>query len=113
MIDHYQFGKIIINGKSYSSDVIVFGDIVRDEWWRNQGHELCISDIKDAIDEFDPTVVVVGTGKFGMMKILPETESFLESRSIRLIAQKTGKAWKTFNSLANSEKVLGAFHLTC
>jgi len=113
MIEDYQFGKIIINGKSYSSDVIIFGDTVWDKWWRNQGHELCNLDNKQAIDEFDPAVLVVGTGKFGLMKVLPETVSFLDSRSIRLIAQKTGKAWKTFNSLAHSEKVLGAFHLTC
>jgi hypothetical protein len=45
--------------------------------------------------------------------ILPETDTFFHSHQIRLIAQKTGQAWKTFNELSNSEKVLGAFHLTC
>lgn len=113
MIEDYQFGKIIVNGRPYTSDIIIFGDTVWSKWWRNQGHELCISDIKYAVDDFDPTVVVVGTGRFGMMKVLQETVSFLESRSIQLIIKKTAKACKTFNNLANSEKVLGAFHLTC
>ena len=113
MIEEYQFGKIIVSGKAYTSDIIIFGDIVLDNWWRNKGHELCISDIKDAVDEFNPKILIVGTGKLGIMKVLPETISFLEYRSIQLITQKTGKAWKTFNELTTSEKVMGAFHLTC
>ncbi len=113
MIDNYNFGNIVINGKTYRSDVIIFGDMVWDNWWRKSGHELCIVDIEQAINEFNPTVVVVGTGKFGVMKILPETEAFLQSRQIRLIAQKTSQACETYNSLFNSDKVLAAFHLTC
>jgi hypothetical protein len=113
MIEQYTFGKIVINGKTYHSDIIIFGDTVRDDWWRRKGHELCVADIEKAIEEFRPTVMVVGTGKFGLMKVLPETDSFLQSRQMRLIANKTEKAWETYNSLLNSEKVLGAFHLTC
>jgi hypothetical protein len=113
MIEEYSFGKIVINGQIYNSDVIIFEEKVQSDWWRNKGHELCINDIELAIEAFNPTVIVVGTGKFGMMKILPETDTFFHSHQIRLIAQKTGQAWKTFNELSNSEKVLGAFHLTC
>ena len=113
MIEEWVFGKIVVDGQVYNSDVIIFEEKVESDWWRNKGHELCVTDIKVAIEAFNPTVIVVGTGKFGMMKILPETDTFLQSRQIRLIAQKTGQAWKTFNDLLNSEKVLGAFHLTC
>lgn len=113
MIEQYSFGTIVINSYRYSSDLILFGDTVRDNWWRKSGHELCVADIQLAIEQFNPTVVVVGTGKFGLMKVLEETESFLQSRQIRLIAQKTGQAWETYNKLIASDKVLGAFHLTC
>lgn len=113
MIENYNFGNIVINGKTYRSDIIIFGDIVQDTWWRKKGHELCVADIEQAIDEFNPTVIIVGTGKFGAMKILPETEAFLQSRQIRLIAQKTEQACKIYNNLLDSEKVVGAFHLTC
>jgi len=113
MIDNYQFGKIVVNGASYENDIILFGDIVQATWWRKNGHELCVADIQKSLDQFRPTVIVVGTGKFGMMKVLPETEAFLQSRQIRFIIQKTGEAIGTYNSLMNSENVLGAFHLTC
>lgn len=113
MIEEYTFGKIVIKGKAFSNDIIIFGDTVQDNWWRNKGHELCVSDIEQAIDKFNPTVIVVGTGKFGMMKVLPETESFLQARHIQLITQKTGQACETYNRMEDSERILGAFHLTC
>jgi len=113
MIENYNFGNIIIDGKVYSSDIIIFGDKVQDDWWRKKGHELGIADIEKAIDEFNPTIIVIGSGKFGLMKLLPETESFLQSRQIRFIVQKTGQACETYNSLLGSERALGAFHLTC
>ena len=113
MIDNYQFGKIVVNGASYENDIILFGDIVQAAWRRKKGHELCVADIQKSLDQFLPTVIVVGTGKFGLMKVLPETEAFLQSRQIRLVIKKTGEAIGTYNSLMNSENVLGAFHLTC
>jgi len=113
MIEQYGFGKIIIKGKTYKSDIIIFGDIVQENWWRNKGHELCVSDIQTTIKKFNPTVLVVGTGKFGMVKILPETISYLESLQIQLITQKTQQACKTYNQILNSELTMGAFHLTC
>ena len=42
MIESYRFGKIVINGKSYSSDVIIIGDHVKANWWRREGHRLHI-----------------------------------------------------------------------
>ncbi len=113
MIEQYRFGAMVINGSTYNSDVILFGTIVKNNWRRIKGHELCVADIDQSIDEFNPGIVIIGTGKFGMMKILPDTESFLQSRQIRLIVQKTGQACETYNRLFQSERVLGAFHLTC
>jgi len=46
------------------------------------------------------------------MRVLSETHSFLVSRGIRLIAGKAGQACQTFNELADTETVLGAFQLT-
>ena len=113
MIESYSFGKMIISGNSFTCDVIIFGETVKANWWRQKGHELCISDISGAIEEFNPQVIVIGTGNFGMIKILPETQSFLDSLQIQLIVEKTGQAWQTFNRISGSKQVLGAFHLTC
>jgi hypothetical protein len=57
---------------------------------------------------------VVGTGYSGLVKVLPEVEEALKERGIKLIAQSTREAYKTFNELLKAGKrVAGAFHLTC
>lgn len=113
MIESYNFGNMIINGSKFSSDLIIFQDIVIDNWWRKKGHELYVADIEQAIEDFNPTTLIVGTGKFGVMKILRETVEYLNSKNIKFIALKTDDAFLKYNELANKEKVLGAFHLTC
>lgn len=114
MIDSYSFGRISVNQKTYSKDVIIFPDRVQDNWWRKEGHLLQLEDIEDALAEADPEVVVVGRGKFGVMKISAEVRDYLHSKNILLHSEKSDRAVEAFNRLSNSGKrVLGAFHLTC
>jgi hypothetical protein len=45
---------------------------------------------------------------------MAEVNGALKERGIKLIAQPTGEAYKTFNELLKAGKaVVGAFHLTC
>ena len=112
MIDSYDFGQIVIDGKRYNSDLIIFPDKVMDYWWRNEGHRLHIQDLKDVL-EAKPEVLVVGTGYSGLLTIPPETRKHVESEGIEIIAQRTAEACKTFNRLVKSRKVVAALHLTC
>ena len=112
IIDSYQFGQVIVNGKSYTSDVIIFPDRVKDNWWRKRGHELCLEDIAEVIAE-NPEVLVVGTGESGLMKVLPEVEQAAQAQGIKLIVETTDKACHTYNQLCHSQKVVAALHLTC
>jgi hypothetical protein len=114
MIDSYRFGRISINQKTYTKDVIIFPDRVQANWWRIEGHLLQLEDIKSAVEDADPEIVVVGKGKFGLMKVSSEVKAYLQNKDIRLHAEKSDKAVETFNQFTNSGKrVLGAFHLTC
>ena len=113
MINQYDFGKIVVNDKTYQNDIIILGDVIEENWWRHKGHELCIADIKDVVEKFQPTILVVGTGKYGMMKVLQEATLFLESHHVKLIAKRTDYACDIFNSYLKKENVAGAFHLTC
>ncbi|MFB0501433.1 MAG: Mth938-like domain-containing protein [Candidatus Bathyarchaeia archaeon] len=113
MIDSYDFGQIVINGRRYTSDVIVLPDRVRESWWRREGHRLHVEDIEGALQEEKPEVLVVGTGYSGLMKVLPETENYLKSKGIELIVQSTREACKTFNRLVKSKRAIAALHLTC
>lgn len=109
MIEDYSFGRIVINGRVYTSDVLITKDVVH-SWWRKQGHVLNPEDLA-VIMEDPPEILVVGTGASGLMKVPDKTVEFVESYSITLIAEKTDKAVKTFNTI--TEKKAAALHVTC
>ncbi|KUO41569.1 MAG: hypothetical protein AVW06_01135 [Hadesarchaea archaeon DG-33-1] len=112
MIDSYEFGRIVIDGRTYTSDVIVLLDRVKDGWWRKEGHKLQVEDIEDAMKE-KPDVLVVGTGHSGLVDIPKETADYIKSKGIELIAEKTVKATEIYNRLSKSKRVIAALHLTC
>ncbi len=112
MIDSYGFGRIVIDGASYTSDVIVYPDRVDGSWWRKEGHSLHIDDLK-AIAKENPEVLVVGTGNPGLLRVPRETRDFLNSKGIELIAEPTKRACQTYNELSKSKRVVAALHLTC
>jgi hypothetical protein len=110
MIEDYSFGRIVIDGKTYTSDVIIFPDRVMDNWWRKDGHNLSIEDLDEVI-KYGPRTLVIGTGSSGIMKVKEETREFLESRGIEVIVENTKRACEILNSLGPN--AVGAFHLTC
>ena len=112
IIDSYQFGLIVVNGKKYTSDIIISPDSVRDDWWRKTGHQLCLDDIAEVIAK-NPEVLVVGTGVSDLMKVLPEVQQVVEAQGIKLIVETSDKAYRTYNQLCQSQRVVAAFHITC
>jgi hypothetical protein len=87
-IDSYQFGRITVDGVSYSADIIILGDTVRPNWWRKQGHLL--------------------------MKVPQDTRRALQQSNIQLEALDTRKAVQRFNELSQAgTNVAAALHLTC
>jgi hypothetical protein len=113
MIESYDFGWIIINGTRYTADCIVTEHTVNATWWRRKGHELAIEDIRETIEQENPQAIVVGKGKYGSMKILPETRQYLEAKGIEMVSGTTDAAVKRYNELMDRGKVIGFFHLTC
>jgi hypothetical protein len=111
-IDNYSFGRIVINNKTYSSDVIVFPDRVDPSWWRKEGHCLNKEDLS-MIVMAKPDIVIIGTGQSGAMEVPKSTVVFLESHGIKVCIGKTGRAVELFNNHPKDKIVIGAFHLTC
>ena len=112
-IDSYQFGKIVIDGTAYNSDCLILGGSVQANWWRKQGHLLTPEDLKTVIAA-RPTILVVGCGASGLMKISEDIGQVLHEHGIELFTANTNKAVARFNELAGkSENVAGALHLTC
>jgi len=112
IIDSYRFGLIVVSGKSYTSDVIIFPDRVNDNWRRKTGHQLHLDDLSGVMAA-KPEVLVVGIGASGLVKVSPEVEERLEAQGIKLIAQPTGEACNLYNQLCQSQRVVAALHLTC
>ena len=63
MITEYQFGKIVVNGKTFTRDLIVVSSSnkIIDDWWREEGHSLKLDDIELIINE-DYDYLVIGSG---------------------------------------------------
>ena len=113
MIESYSFGQILINGKKYNSDPIIFKDHIYGSWWRKEGHNLCIDDIKEIIDK-KPDTLIIGTGYYGLMKVPEELIEHIKLSGIKqVIVKKTGDACNEYNKLCKKKNIVAAFHLTC
>jgi len=111
-IEHYSFGRITIDGKTYTSDVIIYPGRVDSSWWRKEGHYLQVVDLTDVINA-KPEVLIIGTGYSGVMVVPKETISHLESKGIEVHVARSEKAVETFNKLQKEKLVIAALHLTC
>ena len=113
MIENYSFGQILVNGKEYHSDIIIFKDHIYDDWWRKESHNLCIEDIDEIINQ-KPDILIIGTGFFGLMKVPEELIENIKSLGIgHVIIKKTGDACTEYNKLYKKNNIIAAFHLTC
>jgi len=113
VIEFYDFGQITIDGRRYTRDLIIIPDRVKDNWWRREGHQLSMHDLKEVV-EAKPEVLVIGTGYNGYMDVPSDVQDFFASKKIELVVEKTSEACKTYNRLAQSKRrVVAALHLTC
>ncbi|MDI6860571.1 MAG: MTH938/NDUFAF3 family protein [Caldisericia bacterium] len=110
-IESYEFGRIIIDGKEYTRDLIILGDKIISNWWREEGHFLQIVDAL-YVFEFKPEVLIIGTGANGLMKVSDDLIKKLQEEKIDYYILKTKDAVKKFNEIENKKKA-ALFHLTC
>jgi hypothetical protein len=113
MIEAFSFGTMMIDGKSYTSDLIIYPDgEVRDSWFRKRGHRLLREDMAGLI-EAGPEVIVAGTGVSG--GVIPDKKLgiLLSQRGIVFFAAPNNEAVELYNELASKKRVGACFHLTC
>jgi hypothetical protein len=110
-IDHYEFGRIIIDGRRGDQDLIIMPDRVVRNWWRQEGHGLVADDLGEVLDEL-PTHLVVGTGAAGRMRPDPDTIQQLQDRGVTVEALPTREAVRRFGEL-DPANTAAALHLTC
>jgi len=111
MIDAYTFGKITVDGKTYTNDIRIINNKVKPNWWRKEGHRLYIEDIQDILEK-KPNTIIVGCGHDGVMKVDQRVRNYCRDNNIQLIELHTGDAVKRFNE-TTEPGLVGIFHLTC
>lgn len=112
-IDAYQFGRIVIDGKEYTQDVIIHPDRVQASWWRRQGHFLHMEDLQPLLEN-PPAVLIIGNGYSGVMCVPGELVAKLEAKGIAVHVSNTRESVALYNRLAATEPSLAAaLHLTC
>jgi hypothetical protein len=111
-IESYHFGEIVIDGQTYTNDVIILPDRVVSGWWREKGHELHPEDL-DAVMEAGPGLLIVGRGAQGRMRVTRATHDALEQAGIDLVVKMTEQACEEYNALRDVQDVAAALHLTC
>ena len=111
-IDRYEFGLIIIDGRTYRQDLLLWPGHLKSDWWRLEGHLLQLPDVADALAA-DPEVLVVGMGQPGNLQVDPELAAYLLDRGIELVARPTREACQVINQLAPHRRLAAALHLTC
>ena len=111
-IEQYRFGRIVIDGQSYSRDVVIYPDHVDGTWWRKEGHRLTPEVLPELLRQ-PPEVLVVGQGSPGLMVVPPETRERFEAAGLTVIVEPTPRACETYNRLRQSKRTESALHLTC
>lgn len=113
-IDHYTFGRITVNGRKFTSDIIIHANgRVQDNWWRKKGHELVPEDIGTLLDN-PPRRLIIGTGSSGLMLVSERVMELCRERGIEVESFSTPEAVQRFNEFAEKgASVAACFHLTC
>lgn len=112
-IDSYSFGRIVIDGKVHTSDVIIYPDRLDASWWRDEGHSLVPADLPEVLTH-PPQVLVIGTGYNGVMQVPRKTVEAFQQQGIEVHTARTAEAVTLFNRLQREHvRVVAALHLTC
>jgi hypothetical protein len=107
------FGRVLIDGVTYSKDVLILKEGVKENWWRKDGHSLVEEDLPQVFEN-PPAVFVMGCGYHGVLKVPAETRSAFQAAGIDLRECKTPEACALLSRLLEEgEDVAGGLHLTC
>jgi hypothetical protein len=111
VIEGYEFGRVTVDGREETRDVIVLpGRVVRD-WWRKEGHGLVLEDLEQVLDEL-PERPLLGTGAYGQLRPDPDTLETLRARGVDVEVLSTAEAVRRYGQL-DPQRTAAALHLTC
>lgn len=113
LIERYDFGEIIVDGREYTHDIVIYPEGILSNWWRIEGHRLQLADVKDFLG-MKVDVVIIGTGYEGIMKVDNDVIDAFRKTSSEVYVLKSRQAVRKYNEeVSKGKKVLLFIHLTC
>jgi hypothetical protein len=110
-LENYSFGRVTVDGREQTGDLIVLPDRVVTDWWRREGHSLAVEDLEGVLDEL-PGRLVLGVGAHGRLHPDPAVIAELERRGVELECLPTDEAVRRYGEL-DERHTAAALHLTC
>jgi len=110
-IEGYRFGRVVVDGREETRDVIVLPRRVVRNWWRAEGHALVLADLAEVLDEL-PERLVAGAGAFSRMRPDPGLPAQLRELGVLVEVLPTEEAVRRYGEL-DPARTAAALHLTC
>lgn len=109
-VSHYTFGEIVIDGKKYTEDVVLYpdGSIAL---WPEDLHTMYKSDFTEIINS-GVKVIIYGSGETGAAFMPKKIVKLIESKGIELQIFETMDAIELYNKTSEQD-LLAIFHLNC
>ena len=102
-----------VSGKLYTSDLKIVNGQVFADWWRKKGHSVAVDDVTDILNA-TPDYLIIGSGKYGLMKVNDELREHLSDCGIQLFVEPSKTAMKIYNKMyAHGKNIAAGFHLSC
>jgi hypothetical protein len=115
-IDELIFGSIVVEGKKYRKDVLIFADGAvkkrKGGFLMFGSHEIKRRELEE-LNQGQPEVIIVGTGTDGAAHIAPEAESWAQGKNLSLLVQPSYDAVAKVNELSKRKKIAALIHITC
>jgi hypothetical protein len=115
-IDELIFGSIVVEGKKYRRDVLIFADGTvkkrKGGFLMFGSHEIKKRELEE-LSQSQPEIIIVGTGTDGAAHIAPEAESWAKGKNLSLLVQPSYDAVARINELVEQKKIAALIHITC
>lgn len=110
-ITHFSFGEIVVAGKTFEDDVVIFADGSVRTLATRLNHVIQLRDIEDLISG-PVKMIIVGTGTAKKCSVTDEIKQYAASRKIEVHILDTFEAVKLFNA-SDKAGLAACFHVTC
>lgn len=116
-IDKLTFGSMIVEGKKYRRDVLIFTDGTvkkrKGGFLMFGSHKIKKQELEE-LSQGQPEIIVIGTGTNGAARVAPEAESWAKGQNLSLVVQPSYNAVTRLNELVEQKKKVAALiHITC